>query len=362
MEEMKTGGISQETRMKMAVEVFNMTSYYDALITRTLSPEAVFNNKITIPLIKEEELRYGENPHQQAAYYSIPGSKDDKASNFFKEGKLHGKELSYNNIQDISSALRILGDLPEESCVVIKHSNPCGAGAKGNTHDSFLASYEGDKVSIFGGIVAFKGTVKKETAEVMSEIFLEIVIAKSYEQDAFEILSKKKNIRLMAYNNWEKTIFNENKIFDMKRVTDGFIVQTKDTSVPFNEEFKTITDKKPSKAEIDDLKFAQTIAKHVKSNAIIIAKDKMLLGVGAGQMNRIIAARIALDWAGEKSQGAVLASDAFFPMDDTVRLAGERGITAIAQPGGSIKDQDSINACNELGISMVFTGTRHFLH
>lgn len=166
----------------------------------------------------------------------------------------------------------------------------------------------------------------------------------------------------MAFKDWEKIIFNENKIFDMKRITDGFIVQSKDTSLPYKEEFKPVTNKKPAKTEIEDLQFAQTIAKHVKSNAIIIAKNKMLLGVGAGQMNRIIAARIAMDWAGEKTKGAVLASDAFFPMDDTVKLAGERGILAIIQPGGSIKDQDSIKACNELGISMVFTGTRHFLH
>ena len=362
IEEINSGGISRETRLKMAAEVFNKTSYYDALIARTLLPSNDFVDKTAIPLKKDFDLRYGENPHQKAAYYTIPGSKEDKISDFFTKGKLHGKELSYNNIQDISAAMRILNDMGEESCVVLKHSNPCGAASRGTTHDSFMAAYDGDKVSIFGGIVAFKGSIKKETAEVMSEIFLEIIIAHSFDKDAYEILSKKKNIRLMEYNKWKDKIFVDDKLSEVKRAIDGFIVQSKDDSNPYNEEIKYPTEKEPSEEELADLKFAQTLVKHVKSNAIVVVKDKMLLGVGAGQMNRVTAAKIALDWAGEKSIGAVMGSDAFFPMDDTVRLASERGITSIIQPGGSVRDQDSINACNELGISMVFTGNRHFLH
>ena len=362
IEEIKNGGITRETRLKMAVEVFNKTSYYDALIARTLLPPTDFVEKTAIPIKKDFDLRYGENPHQKAAYYTIPGSKEDKISDFFTKGKLHGKELSYNNIQDISAAMRILNDMEDESCVVLKHSNSCGAASRKSTHDSFMAAYEGDKMSIFGGIVAFKGIIKKETAEVMSEIFLEIIIAHSFDKEAFEILSKKKNIRLMEYKEWKNKIFIDDKLGEAKRAIDGFIVQSKDHSNPYDEEITYPTEKKPSKEELKDLKFAQTLVKHVKSNAIVIVKDKMLLGVGAGQMNRVTAARIALDWAGEKSKGAVMGSDAYFPMDDTVRLAAERGITSIIQPGGSIKDQDSINACNELGVSMVFTGTRHFLH
>ncbi|MCK4796374.1 MAG: bifunctional phosphoribosylaminoimidazolecarboxamide formyltransferase/IMP cyclohydrolase [Spirochaetes bacterium] len=362
IEEIKNGGIKKKTRLKMAAEVFKATAYYDALIARTLIPDNNFDKTITIPLRKENELRYGENPHQTSAYYSIPGRKNEKTSDFFKKGKLHGKELSYNNIQDISAVIRILGDLPEESSVVLKHSNPCGAASRNTTHESFLAAYEGDKVSIFGGIVGFKGELKKETAEVLSEIFLEIIIAKSFDKEALKILSKKKNIRLLEYNKWEDIIFNDNKIFETKRVLDGYAFQTKDEINSYQEELKCATSIKPSDTHIEDLKFAQTIVKHVKSNAIVVVKDKMLLGVGAGQMNRITAAKIALDWAGDKANGAVLASDAFFPMDDTVKLAGKIGISAIIQPGGSIKDQDSIDTCDKLGIPMVFTGTRHFLH
>jgi len=362
MEEINTGGITEETRLKMAVKVFKSISYYDSLIARTLIPENTFEDKFTIPLMKETDLRYGENPHQKGAYYSIPGDKESKVSDFFTEGKLHGKELSYNNINDITAAIRILGDIPDESCVVIKHANPCGAAARKTTHESFKAAYESDKVSIFGGIVGFKGEVKKETAELLSDIFLEIIIAKSFDEEAFNILSKKKNIRLMEYRKWEKYIFSDEKSFETKRVLDGYIFQTKDNATAYDEDLNYVTQKKPSKDDEEDLKFAQTIVKHVKSNAIVIVKDKMLFGVGAGQMNRVTAAKIALDWAGYKTKGAVMASDAFFPMDDTVRLAGERGIKAIIQPGGSIKDQDSIDACNELSISMVFTGKRHFLH
>ncbi len=362
MKEISSGGITKETRLKLSAEVFNLISYYDALIARTLLPQNDFNNKMAIPLFKEFELRYGENPHQTSAYYSIPGSKEEKISDFFTEGKLHGKELSYNNIQDISAAMRILGDLPQESCIVIKHSNPCGAACRKKIHESFLAAYAGDPVSIFGGIVGFKGDVNKTTAEVLSKIFLEIIIAKSFDKDALEILTKKKNVRLMEYKNWEKTIFSDNKIFDAKRVVDGFIFQAKDNKTALHENLKIVTKTKPKNNQLHDLKFAQTIAKHVKSNAIVIVKDNMILGVGAGQMNRVTAAKIALDWAGDKAKGAVMASDAFFPMDDTVRLAGEKGINAIIQPGGSVRDKDSIKACNELDIAMVFTGIRHFLH
>ncbi len=195
IDEMKSGGITRETRLKMAAEVFNQTAYYDSLITRTLMPQKDFTDKTSIPLHKEFDLRYGENPHQKSAYYSIPAGKDEKISDFFTEGKLHGKELSYNNIQDITAAVKILNDLNNGSCVVLKHSNPCGAADYQDTHQSFLKAYEGDKKSIFGGIVGFKGDVKKETAELLSEIFLEIIIARSFDKEAFEILSKKKNIK-----------------------------------------------------------------------------------------------------------------------------------------------------------------------
>ena len=367
IEELKNGMISDRTRFNMAIEVFKRTSYYDSLITNILSQfqddkaKDLFENKFTIPLKKEIDMRYGENPHQKASFYSIPDYSENKLCSFYTDGKLHGKELSYNNLADISSVMRILSDLDENSCVIVKHSNPCGAASRTTTHESFMSAYEGDRVSIFGGIVGFKGVLSAETAKILKDIFLEIIIAKSYDKEALEILSQKKNIRLMEYGKWSDKIFNDDAV-ETKKILGGYLFQQKDVNNPYNEEFKTVTKKTPEAEYIEDLKFAQAIVKNVKSNAIVVVKNKMIYGVGAGQMNRVTAAKIALDWAGKSTQGAVIGSDAFFPMDDTVKLAAERGIKAIIQPGGSIKDEDSIKACDELGISMIFTGIRHFLH
>ncbi len=362
IDELKNGGISDETRFKLAISVFRSTAYYDAVISDVLDHQEDFVETMQIPLKKSLDLRYGENPSQKAGFYKVPGYKETSAGDFFTDGKLHGKELSYNNISDASAALRILSDLPDNSCVVLKHANPCGAASLSTTHDSFIASYEADKVSIFGGIVGLKGVIELKTAEILSDIFLEIIIAESFSDEAFALLSKKKNIRLMEYRNWKNVIFKDSSLPEIKRVIGGILVQDRDILNPYNEDFNIVTNAKPTSNQISDLKFAQTIVKHVKSNAIVVVKDNRLIGVGAGQMNRVTAAKIALDWAGEKSKGAVIGSDAFFPMDDTVRLAASRGINAIIQPGGSVKDADSIAACDELGISMIMTGQRHFLH
>lgn len=377
IDEIKNGGINEETSFKMAIETFKLTSFYDAVISKTLNQFEIkddsyhFTNnssynktcgQLTLPIKKSIDMRYGENPHQIASYYAMPDYDANDISDLFTKGKLHGKELSYNNIGDASSCIRMLSDLAINSCVVIKHANPCGAAERDTVYDSFMAAYEGDKTSIFGGIVGVKGTLDEKTANVMSEIFLEIVIAKDFTDRAFEILSKKKNIRLIQYKEWEENIFKDDYCLDIKKVVGGFLVQEKDITNPKNEEFKVVTKASPTPKEIEDLKFAQTMAKHIKSNAIVVVKDKMIIGVGSGQMNRVTSAKIALDWAGSKAKGAVIGSDAFFPMDDTVTLAGERGISAIVQPGGSLKDEESIKKANELGIAMVFTGVRHFLH
>ena len=248
MEEMSSKGIKRDTRLRLAKEVFQMTSYYDALIARTLFYEKqIFPDKTAIPVSKEFELRYGENPHQKASYYSIPGSKEEKVSDFFTIGKLHGKELSYNNIQDISAALRILGDLEEKSCVVIKHTNPCGAGSLGNIYDSFMAAYEGDKVSIFGGIVGFKGNLDKKTAEAMSDIFLEIVIARSFDKDAFDILSKKKNIRLMEYQKWENLFLKKINSLMQKEPLTASLCRQKTTLMHTRKILSALQKKNPAK-------------------------------------------------------------------------------------------------------------------
>lgn len=369
IEEIDNGGITEETRLKLALSVFKTTAYYDSVIYKILFENTNkqkysdnLGNSFSIPFKKKIDLRYGENPHQKAYFASITGYNDKNLADFYTDGKIHGKELSYNNISDISASINILKDLEDNSCVVIKHNNPCGAASKGDIYKSFVASYEGDPVSIFGGIVGFKGIVDKESALLLEKIFLEIIVAESFTEEALEILKQKKNIRLLEYRNWKNIIFSESDFYEVKRVSGGFLFQDRDSINPYNEEFKVVTKRIPTEEEIIDMKFGQSIVKHVKSNAIVIVKDKMLLGVGAGQMNRVTSARIALDWAKDKAKDAILASDAFFPMDDTVKLAAERGIKAIIQPGGSIKDNDSIEACNKLGISMVFTGIRHFLH
>lgn len=319
------------------------------------------NETLKIDLKKNIDMRYGENPHQMAAFFI---NSDDEISNpgfLYTEGKLHGKELSYNNIADISAALKMLTDLDDNSCVVIKHSNPCGAASRESCFESFKAAYEGDSMSIFGGIVGFKGVVGKDSADFLHEIFLEIIIAEEFTSEALEILTKKKNIRLIEYKNWKDKIFNE-KEYEIKKVIGGYLVQERDCLSPRSEKMNLVTERNADDRELEDLVFAQTMVKHVKSNAIVIVKDKMLLGVGAGQMNRVTAANIAMNWAGDKVKGAVMGSDAFFPMDDTVRAAALRGVTAIVQPGGSVKDGDSVKACNELGLAMYFTGVRHFYH
>lgn len=365
MEQITKGEITEETRLKMALYTFRLTSYYDGVINTILSQytdsEETFSDFTTIPLKKNIEMRYGENPHQNAAFYSFVDYPEKRVSDFFEKGKRHGKQLSYNNILDISAIIKILSDLPDKSCVVLKHSNPCGAAIDETIYKSFMSAYEGDPVSIFGGIVGVKGELDKDTAAKMSEIFLEIIIAEKISDEAFEILSKKKNIRLMEYAQW-KDIFFKDKSKEFRKATGGMLIQEKDTLSPFDEKVEIVTDTKADDYTMKNLIFAQTMVKHVKSNAIVVVKDMKLIGVGAGQMNRVTAARIALDWAKEKAEGAVMASDAFFPMDDTVRLAAGYGIKAIIQPGGSIKDQDSIDACNELKIAMGVTGKRHFYH
>ncbi|MCG8569369.1 MAG: bifunctional phosphoribosylaminoimidazolecarboxamide formyltransferase/IMP cyclohydrolase [Spirochaetes bacterium] len=368
LQECEQGGIQKQTRLRLALKVFAETGFYDSLIQSVLTNFShatdeweTLPKKKSIPLVKSQELRYGENPHQNAGFYGFPDFPDKMLSRFYLDGKLHGKELSYNNIMDTHGTIKILTDLPDQAVVVIKHSVPCGAAIRSSVYESFQAAHQGDPVSIFGGIVGLKGIVDKQTAEELSKIFLEIIIAESFTEEALEILTKKKNIRLLQYHDWKNQLFSEAKQ-EFKKVVGGFLVQDKDHINPVSEKLEVVTQIKPDSKQLSDLRFAQTMVKHVKSNGIVIVKDQMLLGVGTGQTNRVTAAKIALDWAGDTATGAVLGSDAFFPMDDTVRLAAERGIRAIIQPGGSKRDNDSIAACNELNVTMVMTGIRHFYH
>lgn len=353
----KHGDVSAETKLKLAAKVFRHTAAYDAMIAEYLTNKTgeEYPESLTITFEKKQALRYGENPHQTAAFYKKPLG---ASFSIAQAMQLHGKELSYNNINDANAALQIVKEFTEPAAVAVKHMNPCGVGVGATIYEAFTKAYEADPTSIFGGIIALNREVDKETAEKMHEIFLEIVIAPSFSKEALDILTQKKNIRLLtvdftAPNTKEKLLVS---------VQGGLLVQETDTHTLDDAEIKVVTKREPMEQEWEALRFAWKVVKHVKSNAIVLAKDGMTIGIGAGQMNRVGAAKIAIEQAGEKAKGAVLASDAFFPMDDTVEAAAKAGITAIIQPGGSIRDADSIKKADEYGIAMVFTGIRHFKH
>lgn len=351
------GETTPETREKLAAKVFRHTARYDAMIADYLTKKTgeTFPESMTITFDKVQDLRYGENPHQRAAFYKGMNPQYSLAN----ATQLHGKELSYNNIQDGNAAIEILKDFSDSPAAVgLKHMNPCGVGIGKTINEAWDKAYEADPVSIFGGIVALNRPVDKELAEKLSKIFLEIIIAPAFDADALEILERKKNIRLMVLD----TTLEPNNNLKYTNVSDGLLVQDMDTHQVKAEDLKCVTNRKPTPEEIEQLLFGWKVVKHVKSNAIVLVKDNMTIGVGAGQMNRVGAAKIAIEQAGEKARGSIMASDAFFPMPDTVEQAAKAGVTAIIQPGGSIRDQDSIDACNQYGIAMVTTGVRHFKH
>ena len=345
------------TREYLAAKVFRHTASYDTMIASYLTERTgeKYPEKFTITFDKVQELRYGENPHQSAAFYKGMNPQYSLAN----AKQLHGKELSYNNIQDGNAAIEILKDFEGQPAVVgLKHMNPCGVGIGKTIEEAWDKAYEADPVSIFGGIVAFNEPIHASVAEKLSKIFLEIIIAPAFDEDAFEILSKKKNIRLMQLD----TSLEVNAKYKVTNVNDGLLVQDIDDHKITAEDLRCVTNRKPTEEELEQLLFAWKVVKHVKSTAIVLVKDNMTIGVGAGQMNRVGAAKIAIEQAGEKAKGSIMSSDAFFPMPDTVEEAVKAGVTAIIQPGGSIKDQLSIDVCNEHGIAMVYTGVRHFKH
>lgn len=358
LEELKTEGqTTLETRRRLAAKVFRHTAAYDALISGYLTDLAgeEFPEQVTFTYELKQPLRYGENPHQKAAFYSRPLGSDFSIAN---AEQLHGKELSYNNIQDANAAIQIVKEFNQPAAAAVKHMNPCGVGVGETIAEAFNKAYEADPVSIFGGIIALNREVDAATADQLSGIFLEIIIAPSFTAEAIEVLTKKKNIRLLTIP------FEQSKqdAWNTVSVEGGLLMQQPDMFGFDDAEIRVATDREPTEAEWEALKLGWAVVKHVKSNAIIVSDAQRTLGVGAGQMNRVGAAGIALTQAGELAKGAALASDAFFPMDDTVEAAAKAGITAIIQPGGSVKDIDSIKKANEYGIAMVFTGVRHFKH
>ncbi|GGA52225.1 bifunctional phosphoribosylaminoimidazolecarboxamide formyltransferase/IMP cyclohydrolase [Paenibacillus physcomitrellae] len=354
------GDTSLETRKRLAAKVFRHTASYDALISDYLSNVTgdPLPERFTVTYEKIQDLRYGENPHQKAAFYKKPLAAADTLTT---AKQLHGKELSYNNINDANAALQIVKEFEEPAVVAVKHMNPCGVGIGGSVLEAYKKAYAADPTSIFGGIVAANRIIDGDTALLLKEIFLEIILAPGFTKEALEILTQKKNIRLLEVGSL-KSGENREKSFTITTIDGGMIVQESDVHSMSTDDLQVVTDRKPTEEELKQLLFGWKVVKHVKSNAIVLANDSMTVGVGAGQMNRVGAAKIAIEQAGDKAKGSVLASDAFFPMGDTLELAAKAGITAVIQPGGSIKDEESIKVANEYGIAMVFTGVRHFKH
>jgi phosphoribosylaminoimidazolecarboxamide formyltransferase/IMP cyclohydrolase len=359
LEQLKADGeVQLSTKRRLAAKVFRHTAAYDALISDYLSRETgePLPESLTVTYEKVQDLRYGENPHQKAAFYRKPLA---TSGNITTAEQLHGKELSYNNISDANAALAIVREYSEPAVVAVKHMNPCGVGIGETIEEAYVKAYEADPTSIFGGIVAANRVIDGATAQRLHGIFLEIIIAPDFTSEALEILTQKKNIRLMKLGETPQKLAST---FAITTVDGGMLVQENDVRQLADEELQVVTKRKPTDAELKQLLFAWKVVKHVKSNAIVLANNDMTVGIGAGQMNRVGAAKIAIEQAGELAKGAVMSSDAFFPMNDTVQLAAAAGVTAIIQPGGSIKDQDSIDLADEKGIAMIFTGVRHFKH
>jgi len=352
IDELDQGAVSADTRSALAAKAFRHTAAYDALIASYLTKED-FPERLTLTYEKKQSLRYGENPHQGAALYSRP----IPSSTITTAEQLHGKELSYNNIADADVALALVKEFDQPAAVAVKHMNPCGVGIGETISAAYARAYQADPVSIFGGIVALNREVDEACAAQLQETFLEIIIAPDFTQAALALLTQKKNLRLLRLDMGAKSGGHQ-----LTSVGGGLLVQACDTW-GFDRAALTVpTRKKPTESELDLAKFAWTVVKYVKSNAIVVAKDNRTVGIGPGQTNRVGAANIALAAAGEEARGAVLASDAFFPMPDTVEAAARAGVRVIIQPGGSIKDDLSIEACDAHDIAMIFTGVRHFKH
>ncbi|MCX7614426.1 MAG: bifunctional phosphoribosylaminoimidazolecarboxamide formyltransferase/IMP cyclohydrolase [Clostridiales bacterium] len=360
LSDLKQGEIAKETKFRLAQKVFEHTAHYDALIATYLRKQVGidFPETITFTYEKAQDLRYGENPHQKAVFYKEIG---DFSGTIVAAEQLWGKELSYNNINDANGALDTLKEFGDVPCAVaVKHANPCGVGIGQTILDAYQNAYNADPVSIFGGIVALNRCCDHLTAGEISKIFLEIIIAPSYTDEALEILKQKKNLRILRLP--EILRVNENSMRDFKKVAGGLLVQDLNCSLLSGEELNVVTERQPTEKEMEALLFAWRVVKHTKSNGIVLAKENRTVGIGPGQTNRITALELAIKYAGENAKDSVMASDAFFPFDDCVKAAHEAGITAIIHPGGSVRDQESIDACNQFGIAMVFTGMRHFKH
>ena len=350
------GNASLEFRQKCALKGFLQTSSYDQAIASYLTKQSASESSLPQQYIqsgiKLQSLRYGENPHQSAAWYQSATPTGWAAAT-----KLQGKELSYNNLVDLEAARRLIAEFSEPAAAILKHTNPCGVALGNSLKEAYEKAFNADPVSAFGGIVALNRPLDPATATELTKTFLECVVAPGCETEAQKILAAKSKVRVLILPD-----LISGQPETVKAIAGGFLVQAADDMVADTSQWQIVSDRQPSDQELSELLFAWKVCKHVKSNAIVVSGDRTTLGVGAGQMNRIGSVKIALEQAGEKAKGAFLASDGFFPFDDSVKTAAEKGITALVQPGGSLRDANSIKAANELGLVMVFTNVRHFLH
>ena len=348
-------GLSMDDRRNLAHKAFRHVSRYDAAVAAFLSndTEDGLPPDLTLAYDKVYDLRYGENPHQKGALYR-PAQACGGLTN---AALLHGKALSFNNIMDADAAWRVVTDFKGNTVAIVKHSNPCGLASHTSLVDAYRRAYQGDTVSAYGGIVGFNATVDEDTAEAMRGVFYEVVVAPDYTLEALALLRRRRNLRVLQIQGDDNT-----GQYDLRPVTGGLLVQTSDAAEDDPSGWKSVTSREPSQAEMADLEFAWKAAKHVKSNAILLAKGQALVGMGAGQPNRVTSVHLALRSGGDRCVGSVMASDAFFPFPDNVDTAAQGGVTAIIQPGGSIRDQESIDAANRHNMAMIFTGTRHFRH
>lgn len=357
LEALANGTADRAMKFRLSAKVFEHTANYDAMIAQYLRNQYTEDapEYLTVTYEKVQDLRYGENPHQKAAFYRAPFAVPGTIA-FAKQ--LHGKELSYNNISDADAAISMVREFDIPCAVAVKHANPCGIATGETIYEAYTKAYEADPVSIFGGIVALNRECDLETAQELAKIFLEIIVAPSFSDEALAVLEAKKNIRLLELPGIDKPL---DKHTILKKVGGGMLMQDADIELGLDD-LKVVTDRAPTAEELKALTFGWRVVKHTKSNAIVLTSDSQTLGIGPGQTNRITALELAIKYAGEQAKGSCMASDAFFPFRDCVEAAHKAGITAIIQPGGSIRDQESIDACNEYGIAMVFTGMRHFKH
>lgn len=355
----ESGEVPLALRQELALDAFRHTAHYDALIAdylgRQYAPEDHFPETLTLTFNRKQMLRYGENPHQAAAFYGEAGVAGPSLAEAIQ---LQGKELSFNNLNDADAALALANEFEQPVAVAVKHANPCGVASAADILTAYQLAHDADPISIFGGIVALNRRVEADLASKLAEIFLDIIIAPAFTAEAIAILSRKKNLRLLAV----ASLGQPQTGLDYKRVAGGLLVQSPDLLLPQDEEWQTVSEQAISSDLLDDMRFAWQVIKYVKSNAILVVKDGVTLGIGMGQVNRIDAAKQALAKAGSAAAGAVLASDGLFPFSDVVEAAAAAGIAAIVQPGGSLRDDESIAAADEHGISMIFTGHRHFRH